>query len=267
MGSFKTTKIEYKITTSVEGFCPHCHQDIGSSKTEEIEDDYPSEDYWNESHRLFTRIPRKGDDKAWAEYDKYLKDHPTFINLHNLRNKWRDRIKEMPIKHYIKSETIYVIKGICPTCGNVVELRHEHRITMYEPPMMVPGEQNEVRQIHRCPNCDNHIIVDDGKFKQSESAKNDANKVVIQQSSIDAIKDIKAMKAYDKEKKLKNESEQDVGHRGRPTNNLKTFQCPVCKGRLTVPSSLYGTSTTSDTSEVQCRSCQGIGYIVIKGEK
>ena len=266
MNKFETTKIEYKITTSVEGFCPHCNHDLASSKIEELEDKYPSEDYWNESHQLFDKIPRRDNDIEFSEYNKHIKNHPVYVNYNNLHNTWRDRIKEMPIKHIIRSETIYVIEGVCPTCSNGIELKHQHSIMMYSPPMMEIGEQMKVRQIHHCPKCDNLIIVEDGIFKQSESVKNE-NEVFVRQSSIDAIKDIQKMKAYDT-RHLNNKDGKNVidnSKRGWTTGTKRAskhiHKCPICYGKTKVPKSLYFLDTTDSTEEITCKSCNGKGYI------
>ena len=45
--------------------------------------------------------------------------------------------------------------------------------------------------------------------------------------------------------------------------------CPVCDGRQIVPINLYlsqGGHSIGDNSEVECRSCNGKGYIVVPGE-
>jgi hypothetical protein len=40
--------------------------------------------------------------------------------------------------------------------------------------------------------------------------------------------------------------------------------CPVWKGRQKVPEAFYlGTNSSTGTGEVQCRSCGGMGYIII----
>ncbi len=228
MSEFDTTKVEYKITTSVEGFCPHCHGDLNSSKTEEMSDDYPPKDYWIKLHELFVKIPRKGDNKEeWEDYHNYIKDNPIFVNFYNLYDTWKDRIKEMPIKHIIKSETIYVIKGTCFYCNKEVELRHPHAVIYYSPPIMNPGEQMEVRQIHECPYCKNNIIAENGEFKHG-------------QVTIDNSK------------------------RGWTTGQIrgtkKLHRCPICYGQTTVPASLYS-GDNEDIEKVECKSCEGKGYI------
>lgn len=40
--------------------------------------------------------------------------------------------------------------------------------------------------------------------------------------------------------------------------------CPVCNGRQKMPEAFYfGSTDSSGTGDVQCRSCGGIGYILI----
>lgn len=44
---------------------------------------------------------------------------------------------------------------------------------------------------------------------------------------------------------------------------MKTELCPVCQGRQTVPPGFYTPIGTSSLAAERCRSCDGLGYIVL----
>lgn len=44
---------------------------------------------------------------------------------------------------------------------------------------------------------------------------------------------------------------------------MKAELCPVCQGRQTVPAGFYSPSITTNAAPEVCRSCNGLGYIVL----
>ncbi len=156
MGEIQTTKVEYKITTSIEGTCPHCLKTIHIEKVEESSDDVPSQEFYEKCHKLFRR-----DDDAYSEY---LHDNPTFINLSNLRETWRERVEKLPIRSLIKSEATYILSGECPYCDKRVNLRMPFTIIFHEPPKIEPEEERKIHTFENCPLCGKEIHITGGRF-------------------------------------------------------------------------------------------------------
>ena len=44
---------------------------------------------------------------------------------------------------------------------------------------------------------------------------------------------------------------------------MKAILCPVCQGRQTVPPGFYSLIDTTSLAAEKCRSCNGLGYIVL----
>lgn len=44
---------------------------------------------------------------------------------------------------------------------------------------------------------------------------------------------------------------------------MKAELCPVCQGRQTLPTGFYGPFDATSIAPEQCRSCNGLGYIVL----
>ncbi|MDD3813274.1 MAG: hypothetical protein PHZ02_01400 [Desulfocapsaceae bacterium] len=111
----KITKIEYKITTTIKGVCPHCKEVIDIENAEELSDDVPPQEYFDRR----TAALKQGID----EYLKFMGNNPIYNNFNNLIQTWKERVEALQIKSLIKSESIYVYNGDCPYCNKNVDLK------------------------------------------------------------------------------------------------------------------------------------------------
>lgn len=129
------SKIEYKITTSIKGTCPHCKEAINTETIEELSDDMPPQEYFN---RRVDALKQSIDD-----YDKFIIENPTYINLNNLMETWRQRVEALQVRSSIKSESIYVFTGDCPYCNKNIDLRKVMLILNNMPPRLRDDFQEE----------------------------------------------------------------------------------------------------------------------------
>jgi len=210
----KLLRLEYEITYSSSGKCPHCNEEINTKESEVLLDNLGDKDI------------------AGKVYHNYL------LNIENIRETWFEKVKEkIPVVSETQCVTICVLEGRCPYCSENITIRIMLGSICDNPPAPDPGYYKEIHGLERCPACNNLIHISSGNFYNGDECPDHIRNVP------EAVKG---------------------GRLGRPhKKDIKMFPCPVCKGKQKVPASLYGTNTTSDTADVQCRSCQGLGYVVV----
>jgi hypothetical protein len=172
-------KTEYKITTKIEGACPHCNKPINIENVELFEDKSPTQEYYDKRAEALNN--------GAEAYEKFLSENPVNTTFTDLRKTWRDRIASLPIKSAINSDTIYVYNGDCPYCNKNIELRAMMSRTNGPPTLRdqleekkTLGEwiglleQQAMSKMHdptekshfleHCPLCDQIIHLVDGEF-------------------------------------------------------------------------------------------------------
>jgi len=224
----KLLRLEYEVKYSSIGKCPHCNEEIKTKESEVLLDNLG---------------------------DKYIAGavyHNCLLNIENIRETWFEKLKEkIPVISETQCVTICVLEGICPNCHEDITIKKWIACDFNHPPAPEPGYYKEIHGLERCPACNDFIHISSGNFYNGDECP---DHIAISQDSIDAIRDITELQ--NEERRIK---------RGRPhKKDIKMFPCPVCKGKQKVSASLYGTNTTSDTADVQCRSCQGLGYVGTK---
>jgi hypothetical protein len=174
------SKTEYKITTKIEGTCPHCNKSINIENVELFEDKSPTQEYYDKRAEALNH--------ADETYEKFLIENPVNPIIHDLYKSWKDRIESLQIRSSIRSETIYLYKGDCPYCNKNIELRSMMCSTLNGPPRLRDQleeqktlgewlrllEQEDTAKMHdpthkshfleHCPSCDQIIHLVDGKF-------------------------------------------------------------------------------------------------------
>lgn len=128
MKKAELTKIEYKLTTAIEGTCPHCKETIDLKNIEELSDDVPPQEFFE----------RRADalNQNIDQYMKFVSENPTYPILNNLLETWRNRVDALQIRSSIRSESIYVYNGDCPYCKNNIDIKEAMSVRQDAPPQL-----------------------------------------------------------------------------------------------------------------------------------
>lgn len=176
----KVSRVYYKITTAIEGICPHCKENIDLKNVEELSDDVPPQEFFD---RRADMLKQNID-----QYMKFVSENQTYPVLNNLLNTWRNRIDALQIRSSIRSESIYVYTGDCPYCKNNIELREVMFVHGNGPPRLrdpfneekslldwltlirnkdlakIQDPSEDSHFLEECPLCGEMIHLTDGEF-------------------------------------------------------------------------------------------------------
>lgn len=92
MSKIQTAKVKYKITTSIKGTCPHCHEHVDIETVEELSDDVPSQEYY-EKEQITMGIKEDIEEFMGVPYDEVVK-HVVTDKEEYLGKLWEDMIPE-----------------------------------------------------------------------------------------------------------------------------------------------------------------------------
>ncbi|MDP3353464.1 MAG: hypothetical protein Q8S44_06970 [Flavobacteriaceae bacterium] len=150
MQKAELTKIEYEVTYSSSGKCPHCSVEINTRDSEVISDSFG--------------------DRKFAEKTY----HNCLLNIENIRQTWAEKVKEkIPIVSKTECTTVYVLEGECPYCGKNITVRENLERIYNSPPEPDPTRYKEIHLLNKCPECNNQIHISGGDFYTGDQCPDD----------------------------------------------------------------------------------------------
>ena len=151
MEQVKLLRLEYEVTYSSSGKCPHCNAEISTKESEVLSDNIGDREF------------------AGTLY------HNCLLNINSIRGGWFEKVKEkIPVISETQCATIVVLEGRCPYCSADIIVRKDMEIIRDSPPALEPRGfkdqrrepmgYKEIHGLEHCPGCNGLIHISGGNF-------------------------------------------------------------------------------------------------------